>query len=148
MIWTVFYGLLTACMAWTAWQRQARDARSAITLLAGLYIATNIADYWAVHPYNQLFPILDAAAAALMVWTWRRRLTAWKVALIALLEADGVVHVLYFRSGNTSFAARHAYDLRLNILYVGQLACVLMGCLWYAPRQTAAHATATLRPWK
>lgn len=122
-----FYGAVTLGVLLLTFQGRDRDARGAAIVLALLYVLTNICQVFVHHPYNQFYPILDGATAAALIWFWRWSLRPWKAALICFLLVDVLIHVGYFRAGDTGHDARYVYDLRLNLVFLAQWVCVVCG---------------------
>lgn len=123
-----FYGLATllavSAAAYGRRERRSGDTLGAAFVLAALWGLWNLSHWFVPTPYNQFFPLLDYAVCAGMAWAWRRTLRSWKVLLILLFLAQCILHAAYFASTDHSFRVRYAYDLRQNLIYIAQLACV------------------------
>ena len=124
MQWWPIYGALTASTVVAArWairhaRRRSADALGAAYALLGTWVVTQISHWWVPHPYNQLFPAMDFLVMSVMAVAWRNRFQPWKVAMVALFLAQCVLHAYKFKTGLHNYA----YDLLLNLLYLGQLA--------------------------
>jgi hypothetical protein len=123
-----FYGLMTVGAIMLARHgqklRRSEDSLGAAFLLGGLWLAWNLSHWFMPEPYNQYFPLLDSVTCVSLIWLWRTRYRAWKVCLILLFFIESLIHADYFAVGDHSHAARYAYDLKQNLIYIGQLACV------------------------
>lgn len=125
--WPLFYGMLTICVVGSAALSPARDdVLPPALILTLLFIVSNLSHSLLRinDPYNAFYMILDAGTAIMLALVWRHELSSWRVCLILLFLFDCMAHVVYTQHADTSFRARYAYDLTLNLLYTIQLACV------------------------
>lgn len=139
MGWGAFYLALSAVVIATIATRKRRPEHilGAAILLGSLCVIWNLCHWFVRRPYNQFFPLIDAVTMITLAWVWRHTLNGWKVLLILLFCADCWMHVVFAAQGDRSHHARYAYDLALNVLYLGQLGCVLVPALHFRPRLTA-----------
>lgn len=131
--WRYFYYALTAAVVIIAAVNRKRspDAFDVAIILTILCIITNAVHLNLSHDnYNSLFPIMDFATAAILLWAWRNSFEIWKVGIIVAFVVMGGCHNLYIYRGDISKSARYFYDLKLNLLYLCQLGCTLCGSLW------------------
>lgn len=131
--WPAFYGILTVIVVGLAIASPVRDeVLPPALMLALLFIFSNLSHVLLRinDPYNAFYMILDAGAAIMLALSWRHELNSWRVCLILLFLFDCMAHVVYRERGDTSFRARYAYDLTLNLLYIGQLACIAIPSAW------------------
>lgn len=126
MHWWPIYAGLTALTVLLSWKRS-EDARAASYVLVVTWLITNLSHNFMPGQYNQIFPIMDFLFACALTWVWRYRMSPWKTVLILLFVADMIAHSVYFRRGDVSRSSAYAYDLALNLMYLGQLACVALG---------------------
>lgn len=123
-----FYGLTTllavSAAAYGRRERRSQDTLGAALVLAMMWGLWNLSHWFLTAPYNAYFPLLDYVACIGFAWTWRRTLRPWKVVLIALFLTECVLHAAYFDLGDRSRTAKYAYDLKQNLIYIGQLFCV------------------------
>lgn len=128
MHWWPVYGAFTigayAVTHYGRRNRRSEDTLGAAFVLTLLWLLWNCSHWFAPHPYSQFFPILDAFTCLCMIWLWRDRLRPWKVALILLFAGECLLHVEYFMVGDRSHAAKYVYDLKQNLIYIGQWSCV------------------------
>lgn len=132
-----FYGLATlgaiGLARYGQMERRSEDTFGAALVLGVLWIIWNCGHWFVPHPYNQFFPFLDAITCSLMAIVWRNSLRPWKACLIILFVTECLIHAGYFELGDDSRAAKYVYDLKQNLIYIGQLACVSsvgIGRLW------------------
>lgn len=125
MHWWIFYGLLTIGSVTTVFfrKRRPRDTLGAVFLLAILWLAWNLS-HWFLEPYTQFFPVMDALATGSLVWLWKYRVNWWRGLLISLFLSECYIHAAYFALGDHSREALYAYNLKQNLIYAAQLACV------------------------
>lgn len=127
MHWWMFYGGLTLVVTIISMTRPG-EAWGASLMLSVLWLLWN-ASHWWMHPYNAFFPLLNTLCTVVMIRLWRYRMEPWKYLLIGAFLLDQVIHLGYFVQNDTGHAAKYIYDLRLNLLYLVELAAVLWGAL-------------------
>lgn len=124
-VWPI-YGVLTVSTViaarWAIHRDRCRafDALGASYALLFSWLVTQASHWWAPHPYNQFFPAMDYMIMVIMALAWKQRFRPWKVALIALLLAQCVLHAYRAKTGLSAWW----YDFWLNRTYEGQLACI------------------------
>lgn len=129
MYWWVFYGVLTlmavitAISAYPLAPRALKSVPGSAYVLASVWALSNCCFFFS-HPYAEFYPIIDAVIGSSFVLLWVRERRTWQVILAGLFIADTGVHVAYFCG---AMPARRQ-DIALNLLYVCQLACVVVPC--------------------
>lgn len=131
MHWWMFYGVLTLGAVAIVWNRKQRpgDTWGAVLLLAAMWTVWNLF-HWLLRPRDIYFPITDAIATGCLIWLWKYRMNGWKTVFIGLFMAECYIHVIFFALGDHSREARYNYDLKQNIIYMGQLACVTWAAVY------------------
>jgi len=77
--------------------------------------------------YNGYFPFMDLNFMLSLGWVWRSRLTGWRAVMLSLFWAQIAAHTIYFYVSDPSRSFAYNYDLFLNLTFIGQCACVIVG---------------------
>lgn len=126
-----FYGLLTAATVVVARRGYHASPRylyylpGAAYLLATVFVLSNLSYLFAV-PHMKFYPLIDAFCATILSIQWAKSRHSYLAWLAGLFMLDGVAHFAYFNFGADTYHDRFFYDLALNLIYVAQMAAVVI----------------------